>query len=61
MVMSTREGDMGPAQQQDWASGGIDRVEEAAEESFPASAPSHLDAADGRQAPGVVPDVRIAR
>jgi hypothetical protein len=52
---------MRPAEQQDGADKGIDPVEEAAEESFPASAPSHLDAADGRQAPGVVPDVRIAR
>jgi hypothetical protein len=36
-VMSTLEEEMGLAQQKDEASGGIDPVEEAAEESFPAS------------------------
>jgi hypothetical protein len=38
-MMSTTEAEMGPAKQQETSSGGNDPVEEAAEESFPASDP----------------------
>ena len=51
---------MRPTGQQDGADEGIDPVEEASEESFPASDP-HLDTADSRRATGVESDDRIVR